>query len=126
MNSVLNHRFGDNLAGRWQLDPRRSNVAFRTVRSADFFDIANHGTVRFVSDSAVPQGDVLKVRGRLCARDQSIPLELDAKVRVLDWELAVEASISALHRELGMTWSPLGMISARSELVVTGYLMPTT
>ncbi len=173
MNSVLNHRNGDTLAGRWQLDPRRSNVAFRTghfwglmkvkghfdefegrldlsaepaielkidaasvqtgnrkrdehLRSADFFDIENHGTVRFVSDSAVPQGDVLKVRGRLFARDQSIPLELDAKVRVLDGELAIEASISALHRELGMTWSPLGMISDRSELVVTGCLMPTT
>jgi polyisoprenoid-binding protein YceI len=172
MNSLLNHRFEDTLAGRWQLDPRRSNVAFRTghfwglikvkghfddfegrldlsadpaielkidaasvrtgnrkrdehLRSADFFDIENHGTVRFVSDSAVPQGDVLKVRGRLFARDQSIPLELDAKLRVLDGELTIEASVSALHHELGMTWSPLGMISARSELVLTGYLTPT-
>jgi polyisoprenoid-binding protein YceI len=171
MNSLLNHRFDDTLAGRWQLDPQRSNVTFRTghfwglikvkghfddfegrldlsaepaielnidaasvqtgnrkrdehLRSADFFDTENHGMVRFVSNSAVPQGDVLKVRGRLFARDQSIPLELDAMVRVLDGELAIEASISALHRELGMTWSPLGMISARSELVVTGYLTP--
>jgi polyisoprenoid-binding protein YceI len=173
VNSLLHHRFGDTLAGRWQLDPQRSSVAFRTghfwglikvkghfddfegrldlsadpaieltidaasvhtgnrkrdehLRSADFFDIENHGKVRFVSDSAEPQGDGLKVRGRLFARDQSIPLELDAKVRVLDGELAIDASISALHRELGMTWSPLGMISARSELVLTGYLTPTT
>jgi polyisoprenoid-binding protein YceI len=173
MNSLLDHRLGDTLAGRWQLDPQRSSVAFRTghfwglikvkghfddfegrldlsadpaieltidaasvqtgnrkrdthLRSADFFDAENHGTVRFVSYSAVLQGDVLKVRGRLFARDQSIPLELDAKVRVLDGELAIAASISAPHRELGMTWSPLGMISARSELVLTGHLTPAT
>jgi polyisoprenoid-binding protein YceI len=172
MNSLLDHRFGDTLAGRWQLDPQRSSVSFRTghfwglikvkghfdhyqgqldlsaepaielridaatvqtgnrkrdqhLRSADFFDAENHGTVRFVSDSAVLQGDVLKVRGRLFARDQSIPLELGAEVRVLDGELAIEASTSAPHRGLGMTWSPLGMISPRSELLVTGYLTPS-
>jgi polyisoprenoid-binding protein YceI len=171
MNSLLNHSPGDTLAGRWRLDPKRSNVAFRTghfwglikvkghfddfegrldlsadpaielkidaasvqtgnrkrdehLRSDDFFDAENHRTVRFVSDSAVLESDVLKVRGRLFARDRSIPLELNAEVRVLDGELAIDASISALHRELGMTWSPLKMISPRSELRVTGYLTP--
>jgi polyisoprenoid-binding protein YceI len=173
MNSLLEHRFDDTLAGRWRLDPRRSRVAFCTghfwglikvkghfdryrgeldlssdpaieltidaatvqtgnrkrdehLRSADFFDAENHGTLRFVSDSAVLQGDVLKVRGRLLAREKSIPVELGAKIRVLDGELAIEASTNVHHRELGMTWSPLGMIPRRSELLVTGYLMPST
>jgi polyisoprenoid-binding protein YceI len=164
-------QLSDTLAGRWQLDPQRSSVAFRTghlwglikvkghfdgfagrldlsadpaieltidaasvhtgnrkrdehLRSGDFFDAESHPTVQFVSESAALVGDMLKVRGRLFARDQSIPLELDAQVRVLDRELTIEASISAPHRELGMTWSPLGMISARSELLVTGCLTP--
>ena len=82
--------------------------------------------MRFASDSVVPQGNGLKVRGRLFACDQSIPLELEAQVRRVHGALEIEAATSAPHRELGMTWSPLGMIPARSELVVKGYLVPTT
>ena len=98
----------------------------RHLRSADFFDAENHPRVRFVSESIAPQGDGLKVRGRLFARDQSIPLELDAHVRQIDAGLEIEAATRAPHRELGMTWSPLGMIPPRSELLVNGYLMPNT
>jgi hypothetical protein len=38
----------------------------------------------------------------------------------------INVAASAQHRELGMTWSPLGMIPRRSELLVNGYLVPTT
>jgi hypothetical protein len=37
------------------------------LRSADFFDAAHYPQVRFASDSAVLDGDSLKVRGRLHA-----------------------------------------------------------
>ena len=96
------------------------------LRSADFFDAESHPRVRFRSESVVPEGDTLKVRGRLSARDQSIPVELEARVRGVDGQLEIEASAQAPHRELGMTWSPLGVISPRSELLVSGYLTPTT
>lgn len=66
----------------------------------------------------------MRVRGRLFARDESIPLELDALLRAVDGELALEAATHADHRQLGMTWSPLKMIRPRSELLVTGYLTP--
>jgi polyisoprenoid-binding protein YceI len=96
------------------------------LRSTEFFDAGNHPTVQFVSDSVTQQGDTLSVRGWLFARDQSIPLELDARVRRVNGELEIEAAASAPHRELGMTWNPLRMIPPRSELHVTGYLVPTT
>ena len=73
--------------------------------------------------SAVLQGDILRVRGRLLARDRSIPLELDARIREADGELEIEATTIAPHRELALSWSPLGMIPPRSELVVDGRLM---
>ena len=95
------------------------------LRSAEFFDAENHPSVQFVSNSVVLQGDTLRVRGYLFARDQSIPLELDARVRRVNGELEIEAATSASHRELGMTWNPLGMIPPHSELHVTGYLVPT-
>jgi len=96
----------------------------RHLRSTDFFDVENHPQVRFVSDSVDLQGDTLKVRGRLSARGRSIPVELDTKVRQVDGELELQVATTAPHRELGMTWSLLGMIPPRSELVVKAHLVP--
>jgi polyisoprenoid-binding protein YceI len=96
----------------------------RHLRSADFFDADNHPRVRFISDSVDLHDDMLKVRGRLSAGDRSIPLELDARVREVDGEVKIEAATIAPHRELGMTYSPLGMIPPDSELSVKARLIP--
>jgi polyisoprenoid-binding protein YceI len=93
------------------------------LRSADF---ENYPQVQFHSDWVDLQGDTLKVRGRLSARGRSIPLELDAHVRQVDGELEIEAATTALHRKLGMTWNPLGMIPPRSELSIKAHLTPNT
>jgi polyisoprenoid-binding protein YceI len=98
----------------------------RHLRSPDFFDAEDHPRVRFVSDSVDLRDDTLRVRGRLSARGRSIALELEAQVRRIDGELEIEAATTAPHRELGMTWSPLGMIPPRSELFVKGHLVPNT
>jgi polyisoprenoid-binding protein YceI len=92
------------------------------LRSPAFFDAENHPQVRFVSDSVVVAGETLKVRGRLSARGESIPLELEAHLRQAGDGFAIEAATSAPHRELGMNFSPLGVVSPRSELRVTGFL----
>jgi polyisoprenoid-binding protein YceI len=96
------------------------------LRSADFFDVENHPRVRFVSESVQLHGDTLKVRGRLTARDRSIPVEVDAEVHEADGELEIEAATIAPHRELGMTYSPLGMISPRSRLSVKARMVADT
>ena len=93
------------------------------LRSADFFDIESHSQVQFLSDSVDLRDDALKVSGRLSARGRSIPLELEAQIRRVDGELEIEAVTTAPHRELGMTYSPLGMIRPRSELFVNAYLI---
>jgi polyisoprenoid-binding protein YceI len=168
-----NHRSGQTIGGRWQLDSQRSSVEFRAaklwglvpvkghfddyegqlelsanpaleltieaasvhtgirkrdqhLRSADFFDAENHPRVRFVSDAIDVHDDTLRVRGQLSVRGRSIPLQLEAHVRRIDGELAIEARTAAPHRELGMTWSPLGMIPPRSKLLVKGHLIPDT
>jgi polyisoprenoid-binding protein YceI len=92
------------------------------LRSADFFDTDSHPHVRFISNGCEQQGDALKVRGRLFARDRSIPLELTAQLRHANGDLEIEATTTAPHHELGMTWSPLGMIGSRSELFIKGHL----
>jgi len=78
-----------------------------------------------VSDSVVPQDGALKVRGSLFARGGSIPLELDAEIRRAGEELEIKAATSAPHRELGMTWNRLGSVGSSSELLISGYLVPT-
>jgi polyisoprenoid-binding protein YceI len=93
------------------------------LRSADFFDADNHPRVQFLSQSVQLQGDTLKVRGELSARDRSIPVQLEAKVRDVGGELEIEAATAAPHRELGMTWSPLRMISPRTEVSVKARLV---
>jgi polyisoprenoid-binding protein YceI len=97
----------------------------RHLHSADFFDAENHPQMRFCSDSVDLDGDSLKVSGQLSARGRSIPLELSASVRRLGRELRLEAATTAPHRELGMTWSPFGIVPPRSQLLIKAYLIPT-
>jgi polyisoprenoid-binding protein YceI len=93
------------------------------LRSKDFFDVERRPQVRFISDRAACDGDTLRVHGQLHAAGRQIPLELDATVRELDGELEIEAVTEADHRELGMRWSPLGILRAPSKLIVRGRLV---
>ena len=45
-------------------------------------------------------------------------------MREVEGELEVEATALIDHRELGMTWSPLGILRAPSKLIVRGRLTP--
>jgi polyisoprenoid-binding protein YceI len=93
------------------------------LRSGDFFDVANHPQARFVSDSATLSGQQLKVRGHLHAAGKSVPVDLDATVRPVGDELAVEAETHANHTHLGMTWNRLGMLRTPSKLIVHARLV---
>ena len=95
----------------------------RHLRSADFFDVLNHPQVSFVSDNATLEGERLHVRGRLHAAGQSIPLELDARLRRVGDELEIDARTNAGHRKLGMSHGLLGMMRTPSELIVHGRLV---
>jgi polyisoprenoid-binding protein YceI len=93
------------------------------LRADDFFDVVNHPQVRFEADAATLDGTTLKARGRLHAAGKHIPLDVDATVTPVDGEFEIEATALADHRELGMTWSPLGILRAPSKLIVRGRLV---
>ena len=94
------------------------------LRTDDFFDVANHPHVRFVSDSATHQGDTLKVSGRLHAAGKHIPIEVNAQLRDvgIDGELEIEATALCDQRGLGMG-GPMGILRAPSILIVHGRLV---
>jgi polyisoprenoid-binding protein YceI len=96
----------------------------RHLRSADFFDVERHPVVQFVSDRVERRDGLLRVGGRLHAAGQSVPLELDVRLRDVDGELEIDAVTHVDHRELGMTASPLRMIRAPSKALVQGILVP--
>jgi polyisoprenoid-binding protein YceI len=93
------------------------------LRGPDFFDVEKTPEVRFVSESATLDGDRLAVRGQLHAAGRTIPLAFDAPVRPVDDGFEIDASAISDHRELGMTWSPLGILRSPSTLAVHGRLV---
>jgi polyisoprenoid-binding protein YceI len=93
------------------------------LRSADFFNAQQHPEVRFHSVSVSDAGDGrLHVDGQLMAAGKSVPLELDATVEEADEQLQIEAGTSLDQRQLGMTWSPLGIVKTPSTLTVRARL----
>jgi polyisoprenoid-binding protein YceI len=93
------------------------------LRSADFFNVADHPQVQFVSDSVTLDGETLKVRGELHAAGRHVPMEIEAAVRRAGDDLELEARTLVDQRELGMTWSPVGITRAPSTLIVSGRLV---
>ena len=66
----------------------------------------------------------MAVVGHLEAAGRTVPVALDATVREAGDDLEIEATTTADQRELGMTFSPLGMIRTPSTLHIRARLMP--
>jgi len=95
------------------------------LRSGDFFDTEHHPTVRFVSTSVGdPVGGRIHVQGELLAAGHRMVLDLEPTLRQHDDRLHLDASTMINQRELGMTWSPLGMTRTRATLAVHAHLTP--
>jgi polyisoprenoid-binding protein YceI len=95
------------------------------LRSGEFFDTEHHPTVRFVSTSVSdPVGGRIRVNGELLAAGHRVVLDLEPTLRQHADELQIEASTTLDQRELGMTYSPLGMTRAPATLTVHAQLTP--
>ena len=92
------------------------------LRSGDFFDVKNHPQVQFLADTATLDGEKVRVRGRLHALGNSIPLDVHATLRRDGDSLDVDATAYADQRELGMTRGSFGGVGSPSKLIVHGKL----
>ena len=78
----------------------------------------------FHSTSASQFGDGrLQVRGELEAAGEHVALQLEATVDRTDEALELDAATTVDQRQLGMTWSPLGMARTPTALTVHACLL---
>lgn len=95
------------------------------LRSRDFFDAERHPTVRFFSTSVGDPADGrIEVEGELLAAGHRVVLELEPTLRKTADRLQIDASARLDQRELGMTYSPLGMTRTPATLAVHAELTP--
>jgi polyisoprenoid-binding protein YceI len=91
----------------------------RHLRSADFFDAEHHPEVRFRSSGVNDRGGGrLHVEGELEAAGRRARMQVAVTVKHADGRLDLDASATVDQRQLGMTWSPLGVIRAPTALAV--------
>jgi polyisoprenoid-binding protein YceI len=96
-------------------NPRRD----KHLRSADFFDVEHHPEVRFRSRSVADHGNGrMHVEGELEAAGERARVQVELTVEHADGGLEVSAAATVDQRELGMTWSPLGIVRPPTALSV--------
>jgi polyisoprenoid-binding protein YceI len=96
-------------------NPRRD----RHLRSTDFFDAQHHPEVRFRSNRVNDRGGGrLDVEGELEAAGERARLQVQVTVEHADGRLDLDAAATVDQRQLGMTFSPLGIIRTPTALNV--------
>jgi polyisoprenoid-binding protein YceI len=89
------------------------------LRSADFFDVANHPDFIFTVEGVPPTGDGVRVTGRLTVRDRTLPVSFDAKATVADGEVTLDGDIPINRADYGLAWQKLwGIASMHSTIGV--------
>ena len=97
----------------------------RHLRSADFFDVDHHPQVCFRSTAIRPGSDgSLRVDGELTAAGSRVALELEPTVEQTDDQMQIDVRATIDQRQLGITWSPLGMTRAPVTVHVHAVLRP--
>jgi polyisoprenoid-binding protein YceI len=87
------------------------------LRSPDFFFVDLHPQVRFRSTLVTGLGNgEVHVSGELDAAGTTVPLALDASVRMIDGELEVEATTTVDQGRFGMSEGPLGNIRPPTKI----------
>jgi polyisoprenoid-binding protein YceI len=89
------------------------------LRSADFFDAADHPSITFGVDGVRLSGEGATVTGGLTVRDRTRPVSFDARVSSSDGaEVWLDAEVQVNRADFGLTWNQLGMASMHNTITV--------
>jgi polyisoprenoid-binding protein YceI len=89
------------------------------LRSADFFDAANHPAITFTVDNVSPSGTGVTVAGRLSVRDRTRPVSFEAQVSRFDGdEVWLDGELFVNRADFGLTWNQMGMASMSNTITI--------
>jgi polyisoprenoid-binding protein YceI len=89
------------------------------LRSADFFDVANHPSITFTADQVRPSGQGVTVTGSLKVRGYERPVSFDARVSSTDGsEVSLDGAVQINRADFGLTWNQLGASSMDNAITV--------
>jgi polyisoprenoid-binding protein YceI len=88
------------------------------LRSADFFDAANHPDITFTVDGIRPGHGGVRVTGSLAVRGRTRPVSFDAMISSADGETWLDGEVQVNRADFGLTWNQMGMASMRNTITV--------
>ena len=86
----------------------KNNKRDQHLRSADFFDVANHPDITFTVDGIRPDNGGVRVTGSLSVRGRTRPVSFDAKVSCADGEVTLDGQVQVNRADFGLTWNRMG------------------
>jgi polyisoprenoid-binding protein YceI len=86
----------------------KNNRRDQHLRSADFFDVANHPDIIFTVDGIRPDNGGVRVTGSLSVRGRTRPVSFDAKLSSADGEVTLDGQVQVNRADFGLTWNRMG------------------
>jgi polyisoprenoid-binding protein YceI len=88
------------------------------LRSADFFDVANHPDFTFAADSVRPVEGGVRVTGSLTVRGETRPASFDAAVSSEGDEVSLDGELPVHRGDFGLTWNFIGIASMHNTIII--------
>jgi polyisoprenoid-binding protein YceI len=86
----------------------KNNRRDQHLRSADFFDVANHPDITFTVDSIRPDNGGVTVAGSLTVRGRTRPVSFGAQASSADGEVTLDGQVQVNRADFGLTWNRRG------------------
>src|SRR5580693_8170927 len=96
----------------------KNSTRDKHLRSADFFDIANHPDITFTADGVSAADEDVRVTGSLTVRGRTRPASFDAKVSTAEGEVWLDGELRVNRADFGLTWNWMGIASMDNTILI--------
>ncbi len=96
----------------------KNSTRDKHLRSADFFDVANHPDLTFAIEGAIPADGGVQITGRLTVRGRTRPASFGATVSAAGDEVQLDGTLEVNRADFGLTWNRMGIASMDNTIVV--------
>lgn len=94
------------------------------LRSADFFDAANHPSIVVAIRSVTVANDGLVATADLTVREVTRPVSMPLTAVAVADGVQLSAEITVDRTDFGLTWNQMGMASTKNVITITAVFTP--